>query len=251
MPNFGEEKQAKLKNAKVLVIGTGGLGSPVDLYLAAAGVGTLGIVDPDVVDITNLQRQILHSTDDIDRVKVDSAEETLKALNPNTKIVKHNERVDSSNVLKLIEYYDVVVDCTDNFPARFLINDACYISKKPLVNGTIYQFDGQAITIIPGETACYRCVYPEPPQASKNPDTSQLGLIGSVPGVIGSILATEVIKVITGIGNPLTNRLLVFDALNLDFKTYKRQVDENCPVCGNNPKINELIDYEKTNNADL
>ena len=251
LPQIGKEGQAKLKEAKVLVVGTGGLGSPVDYYLAAAGVGTLGIIDGDVVDTTNLQRQLLHSTKDVGRIKVDSAEEKLKALNPNTKIVKYKQKVDSSNVLGLIEEYDIVVDCTDNFPARFLLNDACYLKKKPLVHGAIIQFDGQAITILPGESACYRCVYHEPPSASKNPDSGQLGLIGSIPGIIGAIQATEVIKLVTGIGKLLTNRLLVVDALNMNFNVYKRMTDPNCPLCGENPTLKGLVDYEKSTNADI
>lgn len=251
LPLIGEEGQKKIKNTKVLVVGTGGLGSPVDYYLAAAGVGTLGIVDSDVVDASNLQRQILHTTKDIARIKVDSAEEKLIKLNPNTKIEKYNTKIDSKNALEIINQYDVIVDCTDNFPAHFLINDAAYFAKKPLVHGTIFQFEGQAITTIPDENACYRCVYHEPPKPSENPVQSQVGLIGSIPGIIGAVMATEVIKIIIGKGKLLTNRLLVVDALNMEFKVYKRPKDDKCPLCGSNKTIKELIDYEKSTNADI
>ncbi len=244
LPEVGGEGQQKIMEGKVLVLGAGGLGSPVALYLAAAGVGTLGIVDNDEVDVTNLQRQILHFTEDVGRAKTDSAKEKLKNLNPEIKINAHNERITSDNINDLIKDYDIIVDGTDNFPTRFLVNDACYFAKKKLVHGAILRFDGQVMTILPDEGPCYRCIYREPPPEGLVPSCSQAGVIGTVAGIVGTIQANEVIKILIGKGTPLSGRLLVIDALETNFRKIKTKKDPRCPICSDNPTIKELMEYE-------
>ncbi len=244
LSEVGGDGQQKIGNAKVLVLGAGGLGSPVALYLAAAGVGTLGIVDNDVVDLSNLQRQILHHTPDIGRPKVDSAIEKLQAINPDITVRPYRLMVDSTNILDIISDYDIVVDGTDNFPTRFLVNDACYFAKKPLVHGAILRFDGQAFTIVPDEGPCYRCIFREPPPVGSVPNCSQAGILGAVAGMIGTIQATEALKLIIGKGQTLTGRLLIVDALDMSFRQTKIRKDPDCPICGDNPTVTELVDYE-------
>ncbi|HCO02629.1 MAG TPA: molybdenum cofactor biosynthesis protein MoeB [Actinobacteria bacterium] len=246
LPMIGGEGQSKLMDAKVLCIGAGGLGSPVAMYLAAAGVGTLGILDFDTVDLTNLQRQILHDTADVGRPKVDSAAERLQAINPNVDVVKHNTVLTSENAFDILGRYDVIVDGTDNFPVRYLVNDATQMLGKPLVYGSIFQFDGQATVFLPGaETPCYRCLYPQPPPPGTVPSCAEGGVFGVLPGIVGSIQAVEAIKLITGIGTSLVGRLLVFDALDMEFTTVNLRWDPECPVCGKHPTVTELIDYEQ------
>ncbi len=242
MPQIGGKGQRKLLDAKVLLIGAGGLGSPVALYLAAAGVGTLGIVDFDVVDITNLQRQILHHTHDIGRLKVVSAAESIGEINPDVHVVQHREQLSSENALELMRPYDIVVDGSDNFPTRYLVNDATVMLGKPCVHGSIFLFEGQAATFVPGK-GCYRCLYPTPPPPGMVPNCSEAGVLGVLPGIVGSIQAVETIKLILGLGNTLTGRLLLFDALNMEFRQVKVRRNPNCPVCGDNPTVTELIDY--------
>jgi molybdopterin/thiamine biosynthesis adenylyltransferase len=245
LPGIGGEGQRKLLDAKVLVIGAGGLGSPVAMYLAAAGVGTLGILDFDTVDESNLQRQILHSTADVGRPKVDSAVEHLRELNPTIEVVPYDTVLHSGNAFEILEPWDVVVDGTDNFPVRYLVNDATQFLGKPLVYGSIYQFDGQATVFMPGrDVPCYRCLFPQPPPPGTVPSCAEGGVFGVLPGIVGSIQATEAIKLITGLGDPLIGRLLIFDALQMDFTTVKVRWDADCPVCGKEPSITELIDYE-------
>ena len=245
LPKIGAAGQRKLLEARVLCVGAGGLGSPVAMYLAAAGVGTLGIVDFDKVDLTNLQRQLLHDTDDVGRPKVDSAAERLNGINPDVNVVKHNTVLSSDNAFDILGRYDVVVDGTDNFPVRYLVNDATQMLGKPLVYGSIYQFDGQASVFMPGpETPCYRCLFPEPPPPGTVPSCAEGGVFGVLPGIVGSIQAVEAIKLITGMGEPLVGRLLLFDALAMDFTTVKLRWDPDCPVCGKHPTVTELIDYD-------
>jgi molybdopterin/thiamine biosynthesis adenylyltransferase len=245
LPNIGGAGQRKLLDSKVLVIGAGGLGSPILLYLAAAGIGTLGIVDFDKVDTSNLQRQILHTDADVDRPKVASAVDHLRALNPTIEIVGHDTLLSSANVMELMAPYDVVIDGTDNFPVRYLVNDATQFLAKPLVYGSIYQFEGQATVFMPGqETPCYRCLFPSPPPPGTVPSCAEGGVFGVLPGVIGAIQATEAIKLITGEGDNLEGRLLLYDALHMDFQEVKIRWDADCPVCGKEPTITELIDYE-------
>ncbi|MDO8750962.1 MAG: molybdopterin-synthase adenylyltransferase MoeB [Dehalococcoidia bacterium] len=244
MPQIGGKGQRKLLEAKVLLIGAGGLGSPVALYLAAAGVGTLGIVDFDVVDITNLQRQILHHTHDIGRLKVVSAAETIGEINPDVRVVQHQVQLSSENALELLRPYDIVVDGSDNFPTRYLVNDACVMLDKPCVHGSIFLFEGQAATFVPGQ-GCYRCLYPTPPPPGMVPNCSEAGVLGVLPGIVGSIQAVETIKLILGLGETLTGRLLLFDALNMEFRQVKVRRNPNCPVCGENPTVTQLIDYEE------
>ena len=245
LPKIGAAGQRKLLDAKVLCIGAGGLGSPAAMYLAAAGVGTLGIVDFDRVDLTNLQRQLLHDTEDVGRPKVDSAAERLGGINPEVLVVKHNVVLSSDNAIEILGQYDIVVDGSDNFPVRYLVNDATQMLGKPLVYGSIFQFDGQASVFLPGpETPCYRCLFPEPPPPGTVPSCAEGGVFGVLPGIIGSIQAVEAIKLITGIGEPLAGRLLLFDALEMDFTTVKLRWDPNCPVCGKDPTVTELIDYD-------
>jgi sulfur-carrier protein adenylyltransferase/sulfurtransferase len=244
LPEVGMEGQRKLKAARVLCVGTGGLGSPLALYLAAAGIGTLGLVDFDVVDASNLQRQIIHSTKDIGRKKLDSAEEKLKALNPALNVVKHDTMLSSANALEIIKDYDIVADGTDNFPTRYLVNDACVILGKPNAYGSIFRFEGQASVFATKEGPCYRCLYPEPPPPGLVPSCAEGGVLGILPGLVGVIQATEVIKLILGKGNPLIGRLLLVDALSMRFRELKLRKNPECPVCGDNPTVTELIDYQ-------
>jgi adenylyltransferase/sulfurtransferase len=245
MPEVGLDGQRKLKAAKVLVIGTGGLGSPLALYLAAAGVGTLGLVDYDVVDVSNLQRQILHGTADVGRSKCQSAAARLRDVNPEVKVDLWEERFTSKNALDIVKHYDIVVDGTDNFPTRYLVNDACVLLNKPNVYGSIFRFDGQATVFDPRVGPCYRCLYPEPPPPGEVPSCAEGGVLGILPGVIGCIQATEAIKLILGIGEPLVGRLLHYDALNMTFKTFKIRRDPKWPVGAPHPTITGLIDYEE------
>jgi sulfur-carrier protein adenylyltransferase/sulfurtransferase len=245
-PNIGAKGQRKLLDGSVLVIGAGGLGSPIAMYLAAAGVGKLGIVDFDRVDLTNLQRQILHTTPDVGRPKVESAVKHLRAINPTIEVVGHDTLLFSTNVFEIFEGYDVIVDGTDNFPVRYLVNDATQFMGLPLVYGSIYQFEGQATVFMPGqETPCYRCLYPAPPPPGTVPSCAEGGVFGVLPGVIGSIQATEAIKILTGEGETLEGRLLLYDALTMEFDQMKIRWDADCPVCGKEPTITELIDYEQ------
>ncbi|MBI4300906.1 MAG: molybdopterin-synthase adenylyltransferase MoeB [Chloroflexi bacterium] len=243
MPQVGGKGQRKLLNAKVLLVGAGGLGSPTAMYLAAAGVGTLGIVDFDVVDITNLQRQILHHTHDIGRPKAQSAAETIADINPDVNVVQHRERICSDNALEIMRDYDIVVDGTDNVPTRYLAIDACVLLGKPNVHGSIFLFEGQAAVFKPGQ-GCYRCLYPTPPPPGMVPSCAEAGVLGVLPGIIGVIQAIETIKIILGLGEALTGRLLLFDALSMDFRTVKIRRDPKCPICGDHPTIHELIDYD-------
>src|SRR5579863_9443931 len=245
LPEVGMEGQRRLKAAKVLCVGTGGLGSPLAFYLAAAGIGTLGLVDFDVVDASNLQRQIIHSTKDIGRKKLDSAEEKLTALNPALKVVKHETMLSSSNALQILKDYDIVADGTDNFPTRYLTNDACVLLGKPNAYGSIFRFEGQASVFGTREGPCYRCLYPEPPPPGLVPSCAEGGVLGVLPGVIGVIQATEAIKLIIGIGEPLIGRFLIYDALRMRFRELKLKKDPDCPVCGTHPTVTKLIDYEQ------
>jgi adenylyltransferase/sulfurtransferase len=245
LPKIGAVGQRKLMDARVVCIGAGGLGSPAAMYLAAAGVGTLGIVDFDRVDVTNLQRQLLHDTDDVGRPKVDSAAERLNDINPEVNVVKHNVVLSSDNAFDILGGYDLVVDGSDNFPVRYLVNDATQMLGMPLVYGSIYQFDGQASVFMPGQgTPCYRCLFPEPPPPGTVPSCAEGGVFGVLPGIVGSIQAVEAIKIITGIGEPLVGRLLLFDALQMDFTSVNLRWNPDCPVCGENPTVTELIDYD-------
>jgi len=244
LPEVGMEGQRRLKAARVLCVGTGGLGSPLALYLTAAGIGTLGLVDFDVVDSSNLQRQIIHSTKDIGRKKIDSAEEKLTALNPAIKIVKHETMLSSANALDIIKDYDIVADGTDNFPTRYLVNDACVLLGKPNVYGSIFRFEGQASVFATEAGPCYRCLYPEPPPPGLVPSCAEGGVLGILPGLVGVIQATEAIKLILGKGEPLIGRLLLVDALNMRFRELKLRKNPECPVCGTNPTVTALIDYE-------
>jgi len=245
LPEVGLEGQRKLRAAKVLMIGTGGLGSPLGLYLAAAGVGRIGIVDFDVVDESNLQRQIIHGTADVGRPKIDSARDRLLDINPNTQIDAYETRLTSENALELFRKYDVIVDGTDNFPTRYLVNDACVLTGKPNVYGSIFRFEGQASVFWAAHGACYRCLYPEPPPPGLVPSCAEGGVLGVLPGIVGTIQANEVIKVILGAKGILLNRLLLFDAWKMSFRELKLRKDANCPICGDNPTIHELIDYEE------
>ena len=244
LPEVGVEGQSRLKGASVLIVGTGGLGSPVSIYLAAAGVGRIGLVDFDVVDTSNLQRQILYSEEDVGRSKVQAAREKLLAMNPHIEIDIYEQRLSSSNALTVLKEYDVIVDGTDNFPTRYLVNDACVLLGKPYVYGSILRFDGQASVFYPGKGPCYRCLFPEPPPPGTVPSCAEAGVLGILPGVIGVIQATEAIKLILGKGEALIGRLLLFDALNMEFSEVSLHRDPKCPVCGENPTVKELIDYE-------
>ena len=243
MPQVGSAGQRRLLDSRVLIIGAGGLGSPVAIYLALAGIGTLGIVDYDVVDVTNLQRQILHHDADIGRSKVESARETLLAYNPDLNVATYEEPITSENAMEMMAGFDVVVSGADNFAARYLINDAAYLSGKPLVDGSILMFDGRATTYMPGK-GCYRCVFPDPPPPGEVPNCSEAGVLGMLPGMVGSIQAAETVKLILGTGEPLVGRLLLIDALDMDFREVKVRQDPDCPLCGENPTVTELIDYE-------
>ena len=245
LPEVGMEGQQRLKAAKVLCVGTGGLGSPLALYLAAAGIGTLGLVDFDVVDSSNLQRQIIHSTRDVGRKKVDSAQEKLNALNPALNVVKHDTMLTSANALEIFAQYDIIADGTDNFQTRYLVNDACVLLKKPNAYGSIFRFEGQASVFATEEGPCYRCLYPEPPPPGLVPSCAEGGVLGILPGMIGTIQATEVIKLILGKGEPLIGRLLLVDALTMRFRELKLRKNPECPVCGTNPTVTQLIDYNQ------
>src|SRR5688572_3318078 len=244
LPEVGVSGQRKLKASRVLAVGAGGLGSPLSLYLAAAGVGTIGIVDFDVVDLTNLQRQIVHGTSTLGRPKLDSAQARLTDLNPNVKIERHETRLTSQNAMEILREYDIIVDGTDNFPTRYLVNDACVLLGKPNVYGSIFRFEGQASLFYAEQGPCYRCLYSEPPPPGLVPSCAEGGVLGVLPGIIGSIQALETIKWIIGAGNSLIGRLLLFDALKLRFRELELRKDPACPLCGTNPTIRELIDYE-------
>jgi molybdopterin/thiamine biosynthesis adenylyltransferase/rhodanese-related sulfurtransferase len=245
LPEVGMEGQQKLKAAKVLCVGTGGLGAPLALYLAAAGVGTIGLVDFDIVDESNLQRQIIHSTSTVGKLKVDSAEIMLKGLNPALNVVKHNTMLTSANALEILKDYDVIADGTDNFQTRYLVNDACVLLNKPNAYASIFRFEGQASVFGTKEGPCYRCLYPEPPPPGLVPSCAEGGVLGILPGLLGVIQATEVIKLILKIGDPLIGRLLLVDALGMSFRTLKLRKNKECPVCGEHPTVTELIDYDQ------
>ncbi len=245
LPEVGEEGQAKLLNAKVLMVGAGGLGSPSAYYLAAAGVGTLGIIDNDVVDLSNLQRQILHTNDRVGMPKTESAKLTIQALNPDVRVIPYQEKLTSQNIMEIIKDYDIVVDGCDNFPTRYLVNDACVLAKKPNVHGSIFQFEGQASVFYPGKGPCYRCLYPEPPPAEMAPSCQEAGVLGVLPGLIGVIQALETIKLILGKGDTLVGQLLCFNTLTMEITTLNLKADPSCPMCGEKPTIHELVDYEE------
>jgi len=245
LPEVGLSGQKKIRQTSVLCIGAGGLGSPIAMYLAAAGVGKLGILDFDSVDFSNLQRQIIHGTADVGRPKTQSAAETIARINPNVEVVTYNTRISSENALDLVRPYDIVVDGTDNFPTRYLTNDACVLLKKPNVYGSIFRFEGQASVFAPHLGGpCYRCLYPEPPPPGMVPSCAEGGVLGVLPGIVGTIQATEILKLALGKGNTLVGRLLLFNALDMKFRELKLRRDPKCPVCGDNPSIKELIDYE-------
>jgi sulfur-carrier protein adenylyltransferase/sulfurtransferase len=245
LPEVGMEGQQRLKAAKVLLVGTGGLGAPMALYLAAAGVGTLGLVDFDVVDASNLHRQVIHSTPDVGRPKLDSAADKLNALNPDVKVVKHNTMLTSANAMEILKDYDIVADGTDNFQTRYLVNDACVLSGKPNVYGSIFRFEGQASVFATEEGPCYRCLYPEPPPPGLVPSCAEGGVLGILPGLVGIIQASEVVKLILGKGEPLIGRLLLVDALGMRFRELKLRKNPECPVCGPHPTVTALIDYDQ------
>ena len=244
LPEVGDVGQAKLLASKVLLLGAGGLGSPAALYLAAAGVGTIGLVDADVVDVSNLQRQILHATSRAGTPKVESATKAINDLNPDVKVVSFQERLTSENVDRIFSAFDIIVDGCDNFPTRYLVNDASVFHRKPVVHGSIFRFDGQVTTFVPFSGPCYRCLYPEPPPAHLAPSCQEAGVLGILPGVVGTIQATEAIKLILGRGEPLVGRLLTYDSLKMKFRELKLRRDPSCPVCGETPTITSYIDYE-------
>ena len=244
LKDVGVEGQEKIKNGKVLVVGAGGLGAPVALYLAAAGVGTIGIIDGDVVDISNLQRQVIHFTADVDKPKVESAKEKMLALNPNVKVKTYHDFLRADNALDIIKEYDFVVDGTDNFPVKFLINDACVMAGKPFSHGGILRFEGQTMTHIPGH-ACYRCLFKEPPPTGLVPTCSQAGVLGAIAGMLGTIQAAETLKYLTGVGELLTDKLLTFNAKTMDFRKIKSHKNASCPICGEHPTVTQLVDYEQ------
>ena len=252
LAEVGEAGQIKLLEAKVLLIGAGGLGSPAAMYLAAAGVGTLGIVDFDTVDVSNLQRQLLHGTKDVGRPKVDSAIDRLHDINPDIKVIGHRQPLSSANALEILKEYDIVVNGSDNFPTRYLVNDACQFLKKPLVDASIFMFEGQITVFMPEGNAygyaagpCYRCLYPDPPPPGEVPSCAEAGVLGVLPGIVGSLQAVEVIKLILGKGEPLIGRMLLIDTLDMSFRSLKVQKNVDCPVCGEDPSVTELIDYEQ------
>jgi adenylyltransferase/sulfurtransferase len=242
LPEVGGKGQKKISDARVLMIGAGGLGCPVGYYLAAAGVGTIAIVDNDEVELSNLQRQIAHSVNTLGVNKADSAKKTFEALNSDVNVIAIKERINSKNILDIMKDYDIVIDGTDNFPTRYLINDACVMLKKPLVSGAILRFEGQVTTILPGEGHCYRCLFEEPPPPGLVPSCQEAGVLGVLPGVIGALQATEVLKLILGKGKPLSNQLLIYDALGVNFRKVKVPKNKDCPVCGENPTITDLTD---------
>ena len=245
MPEVGMAGQLKLKNAKVLLVGAGGLGAPLGMYLGAAGIGRIGLVDFDVVDFTNLQRQVIHGTKDVGRKKLDSAVDRILDINPNVEIDRYEVALDSSNALDILEPYDIIIDGTDNFPTRYLVNDACVILNKPNVYGSIFRFEGQSTVFAYPGGPCYRCLYPEPPPPGLVPSCAEGGVLGILPGVIGLIQATEAVKLILGIGDPLVGRLMLYDALSMRFRELKLRRNPECPVCGDHPTITKLIDYQQ------
>lgn len=245
LPELGGKGQEKLLNAKVLLVGSGGLGSPVGYYLTAAGVGTLGIVDSDQVEISNLQRQIAHSSQRIGENKAASAKKTYEALNPDVNVIAYSERLTSENIESIIKNYDIVIDGSDNFPTRYLINDACVLSRKTLVTAAVFRFEGQVMVIVPGKGPCYRCLFETPPPPGMVPSCQEVGILGVVPGVIGTIQATETIKVILGIGEPLVGTLLIWNALDMTFRKVKVPRNGECALCGETPTIKTLMDYEQ------
>lgn len=245
LPEVGGKGQRKISKAKILLVGAGGLGSPAGLYLAAAGIGTLGVIDADAVDLSNLQRQIIHHTADVGRPKVESAKEKIQALNPDVQVVTYEERLVSANATSVISDYDVVIDGVDNFPAKFLINDACFFADKPLVHGGILRFEGRVTTILPRRSACYRCVFKQPPPPGLVASCQEAGVIGVLAGIIGTIQATEALKLILGTGRLLTDRLLDFDGRRTEFREIRIKRNPACPLCGENPTITELIDHEQ------
>lgn len=242
LSEVGGAGQEKLLASRVLIVGAGGLGSPVGLYLAAAGVGTIGIIDADVVDLTNLQRQVIHTTPDVGRPKVESAAEKMRAINPDINVITHRGLLLADNALDLIKDYDFVIDGTDNFAAKFLVADACHLAKKPYSHAGILRFDGQAITVIPGQTTCYRCIFNAPPPPDKIPSCSQAGVLGVLACVVGGIQATEAVKYLLGIGELLTNHLLIYNAMNMTFRKVGIKRNAECPLCGNHPTITQLQD---------
>jgi adenylyltransferase/sulfurtransferase len=245
MPEVGMEGQLKLKAAKVLLVGTGGLGAPMALYLTAAGVGTIGLVDFDVVDYTNLQRQVIHGTKDVGKPKIDSAIETMQDINPFVNVIRHEVALTSENAREIVKDYDLVADGTDNFPTRYLVNDVCVLLNKPNVYGSIFRFEGQATIFAAENGPCYRCLYPEPPPPGLVPSCAEGGVLGILPGVVGLIQATEVVKLILGKGETLVGRLMLYDALNMKFRELKLRKSDECPICGPKPTIHELIDYHQ------
>ncbi len=244
LPEVGGKGQKKIAQAKILLVGVGGLGSPAALYLAAAGVGTIGLIDSDVVDLSNLQRQVIHHTPDVGRPKVVSAREKIQALNPDVSVETYEDRLTSKNALDVVKGYDVVIDGVDNFPAKFLINDACFFAGKPLVHGGILRFDGRVMTIIPGKSACYRCVFKNPPPPGLVASCQEAGVIGVLAGIIGTLQATEALKLVLGIGRSLTDRMLDFDARRTAFREIRIRRNPNCPLCGEHPTITRLFDHE-------
>ncbi len=245
LPEVGGTGQKKINQGRVLIVGAGGLGCPAAIYLAAAGVGKIGLVDMDTVDISNLQRQILHYMDDLGVEKTKSAKDKMQAINPDVDVIEHNERLSSANIFDIIEGYDVIVDGTDNFPTRYLINDAAVLKNKVVAQGAILRFEGQATTIVPHDGPCYRCLYQEPPPPGMVPTCQEAGVLGVLPGVIGAIQATEALKYILCKGDLLKGKLLLYNALEMSFKKVKIPKDPDCPICGTNPTIKELIDYEE------
>jgi len=243
LPEVGGKGQKKISSAKVFIVGAGGLGCPVGYYLTAAGVGTIALIDNDDVELSNLQRQIAHSVKTLGTNKADSAKKTLEALNPDVNVIAIKERINNKNILDLIKGYDIIVDGSDNFPTRYLVNDACVMLKKPLVSGAILRFEGQVTTILPGDGPCYRCLFEDPPPPGLVPSCQEAGVLGVLPGVIGTLQATEVLKLILGKGRPLKGQLLIYDALGTNFRKVKIPKNPECPICGENPTIKELIDY--------
>ena len=245
LPEVGGAGQQKILEARILLLGAGGLGSPAAYYLAAAGIGNLGIVDFDQVDLSNLQRQIIHSTERIGMLKTESAKKTIQALNPDVNVTLYNEKIDSSNILSIIKDYDYVVDGSDNFPTRYLVNDACVMENKTLIHGSIYRFEGQVTVFKPNSGPCYRCLYPEPPPPGMSPNCQEGGVLGVLAGIVGNLQVVEVLKLILGIGEPLVGKLLIYDALKTEFRNLNLRKDASCPLCGEEPTIKKLIDYEE------
>ncbi len=245
LPEVGGKGQEKLLRSKVLIVGTGGLGSPIAAYLAGAGIGVLGIVDSDDVELSNLHRQILYTSDEIGKKKAIVAKERLKKINPDIDIISYPIRLKSENIMEIIKDYDIIVDGSDNFPTRYLVNDACVLTKKPLIFGAFFRYEGQAMVIKPGEGPCLRCIFPQPPPPGLVPSCQEAGVLGALAGIIGLIQASEVLKLILNIGEPLIGKLLIFDALKMELIKFETKRDKDCPLCGENPTINGLIDYEQ------